>query len=51
MNDAGGKMSTVDNELGTLCAEERDHIAAKVGVELPVRDTLDWRWIETGKQK
>jgi archaemetzincin len=50
MNDAGGKMSTVDDERGTLCAEERDHIEAKLGVELPPRDALDWRWIETGKR-
>jgi archaemetzincin len=51
MNDAGGKMSTVDGERGTLCAEDRDHIEAKLGISLPVRDTLDWRWIETGKRK
>jgi hypothetical protein len=44
-------MSTVDAERGTLCDAEREHIEAKVGVELPARDPLDWRWIETGKQK
>lgn len=50
MNDARGKMSTVDDERGTLCAEERDHIEARLGVTLPVLDVLDWRWIETGKR-
>jgi archaemetzincin len=49
MNDAGGTIRTVDAERGTLCADERDHVEAKLTVELPVRDALDWRWIETGK--
>jgi archaemetzincin len=50
MNDAGGKMSTVDQERGTLCAEERDFVEGKLGVALPERAKLDWRWIEIGKR-
>ncbi len=48
MNDAGGTIRTVDGERGTLCDDERAHIEATLGVTLPVRDTLDWAWIERG---
>lgn len=49
MNDAGGTVRTVDLERGTLCAAERDHIEAKLGVTLPARTALDWDWIATGR--
>ncbi len=51
MNDANGKMSTVDHERGVLCEAERDHIEGKLGVALPAREALDWRWIEIGKRR
>jgi predicted Zn-dependent protease len=51
MNDAGGKMATVDTERGTLCDDERRHVARRLGVALPERTELDWRWIETGKAR
>jgi archaemetzincin len=45
MNDAGGTVATVDRERGTLCADERAHVEAKLGVRLPTRSGLDWRAI------
>jgi len=50
MNDAGGTIRTVDTERGTLCDDERAFIEAKLGVSLPERSSLDWRWIVKGKK-
>ncbi|MCB9565320.1 MAG: hypothetical protein H6708_33460 [Kofleriaceae bacterium] len=51
MNDAGGTIRTVDAELGTICADERDHIERHLGVTLPVVTAPDWTFVETGKRK
>jgi archaemetzincin len=49
MNDAGGKMKTVDDERGIPCADERERIEAAHGVTLPVVESIDWAWVATGK--
>ena len=42
MNDAGGTVRTVDRETGAPCRHEREAIEARIGVDLPDVDALDW---------
>ena len=50
MNDAGGTIKTVDAERGLPCADERERIETKLGVTLPVVESMDWTWVATGKR-
>ena len=45
MNDARGTVRTVDKELGTLCERERGLVEKALGVTLPVRGTIDWKYV------
>jgi archaemetzincin len=42
MNDARGKISTVDNETGQLCELCIKEIERRYSIKLPVHDVIDW---------
>ncbi len=43
MSDAKGTVRTVDRETGLLCKSSRAAIEREHGIELPVRERIDWR--------
>ena len=51
MNDAGGRLATVDAASGTLCDEERERIAAQLRLALPAAARIDWDAIDAADAK
>jgi archaemetzincin len=45
MNDAKGRVQSIDDASGALCAGERGVAEAWLGQKLPARDSLDWELI------
>ncbi len=42
MNDAQGRIATVDSEHGLLCEHERDAVQRLIGAPLPTLERFDW---------
>ena len=42
MNDAGGRVQTIDAARGTLCDDERARVVARLNLDIAARAHLDW---------